>query len=94
MNNTQLGYYLAGLIEGDDSIWTPKALVSLNEYIYVIHEYKLLFIKKETLFFENFMLIIGAGGIFPSKHSNSCKYLNYLSYLKGLNYLGKRLTDE
>lgn len=28
--NSQLGFYLAGLIEGDGSIWTPRTFKSVN----------------------------------------------------------------
>jgi hypothetical protein len=73
MNNSQLGFYLAGLIEGDGSIWTPKTLVSPNEYI-CNSRIQISFHKKEIPFFENLKSIIGAGGIYNPKIGNACSY--------------------
>lgn len=71
--NSQLGYYLAGLIEGDGSIWTPKISVYSNEYV-CNSRIQIVFDKKETPFFENLKLIFDAGGICQPKEGNVCRY--------------------
>lgn len=70
--NPQLGYYLAGLIEGDGSIWTPKNR-DYNKYI-ENPRFCITFHKKELPLFEHLKFIIGAGGIWISKTNNTCSY--------------------
>ena len=48
--NSQLGYYLAGLIEGDGTIWTSKVLISSNGRIHNPHVVISFNIKDKPLF--------------------------------------------
>lgn len=45
--NSQLDYYIAGLIEGDGNIWTPKELKSYRtnnkDYLVKLYFYKYTF---------------------------------------------------
>lgn len=68
----QLGYYLAGLIEGDGSIWTPTE----RDYSKYIENprFSITFHKKEMPLFEQLKSILGAGGIYISKTNNTCRY--------------------
>lgn len=73
MNKTQLGYYLAGLIEGDGSIWTPKLPVYSSEYI-CNSRIAIAFHKREIPFFEHLISVFEAGGIYQPKQGNTCIY--------------------
>lgn len=67
MKNTQLGYYLAGLIEGDGCILTPKNINDKsNPRIFIT------FHKNELPMFEYLMLIIG--GRINYQYGNTYRY--------------------
>lgn len=63
LNNTQLGYYLAGLIEGDGNIWTqktirsPKGRLKNPQITFTFHKNdKPLYIYKKFLVQDVFMI--------------------------------------
>lgn len=71
--NSQLGFYLAGLIEGDGNIWTSKTLKSAKGRInnpqiaFTFHfKQKPLFHKMKTIF--------NTGSLYQEKSTNCCKY--------------------
>ena len=72
-NNSQLGYYLAGLIEGDGNIWTSKTFKSpcgriRNPRIgFTFH-------KNEEPLYTHLKGVLDTGGINQEKLSNVCKY--------------------
>lgn len=76
MKNTKhlkLGYYLAGLIEGDGNIWIPATeRFSKNELR--APSIAITFHKNELPFFEHIKSVIGGGYIYQSKSDNSCSY--------------------
>jgi len=65
-SSSQLGFYIAGLIEGDGNIWTPKTLRSCKGRINN-PEITFTFHKKERTFFET-------GSLYEERLSNICKY--------------------
>lgn len=77
MNNfkseySQLGYYLAGLIEGDGCIWTPKTLRSNNGNVWN-PRISMTFDKKEIIFFEFLKKLLG--GYISTRSGNTCCYI-------------------
>jgi hypothetical protein len=72
-NNSQLGYYLSGLIEGSGSIWVPEELRSSKGYIQyptIVFTYN----KKEKPFYIHLKEVLGTGNIKELDSSNICKY--------------------
>lgn len=72
-NNTQLGYYLAGLIEGDGCIYTPKGPLDTSKHV-CNPRIQIAFHKNERPLFELLLSKYQAGGIFHVKESNVCVY--------------------
>ena len=70
---TQLGYYLAGLIEGDGNIWTSKTLKSPRGHI-LNPRIAFTFHKNELPLFEHLKEVFGTGSISKYKFSNVCYY--------------------
>ncbi len=66
MNNTQLGYYLAGLIEGDGNIWTPKTFKSANGRIYN-PQVAISFHIKDRYLFEYLKQYFNTGALYKQK---------------------------
>lgn len=73
-NNSQLGYYLAGLIEGDGNIWTPiPSNLSEDQRIYnpqigfSLH-------TNNLPFFKHLKTIIGTGALYKIKDKNAYVY--------------------
>jgi hypothetical protein len=76
MNNikdSQLGYYLAGLIEGDGCILTLKSLKSPNARIYN-PQITITFHVSELPLFKYMKEVLGAGSIYPEYRSNAYTY--------------------
>lgn len=76
MKNTkhsELGYYLAGLIEGDGNIWIPKSERSSKNELWA-PSIAITFHKKELPLFEHIKSVIGGGYIYQSKSDNGCRY--------------------
>lgn len=73
IKNAQLGYYLAGLIEGDGNIWTSKTLKTSRGYI-LNPRIAFTFHKNELPLFEHIKEVFGAGSICKYKLSNVCYY--------------------
>jgi hypothetical protein len=73
IKNLELGYYLAGLIEGDGNIWTSKTLKSPKGYILNPH-IAFTFHKKELPLFKYMKEAFNAGSITKYKLSNVCYY--------------------
>jgi len=71
--NSQLGCYLAGLIEGDGNIWTSKTLKSPNGRIYNPRIF-FTFHKKEKPLYLHLKGVLNTGGINEVKLSNVCRY--------------------
>lgn len=71
MGNKQLGYYLAGLIEGDGHIWTPKNFKSPNGRIYN-PQIGFAFHKNERPCFEYLRQILGSGSFCQQNWTNVC----------------------
>jgi LAGLIDADG endonuclease len=72
-SNAQLGFYLAGLIEGDGNIWTsktlksPKGRINNPQIVFSFHiKEKPLFAKLKTIF--------NTGSLYKEKLNNTCKY--------------------
>lgn len=72
-SNSQLGFYLAGLIEGDGNIWTPKTLKSSNGRTYN-PQITLSFNIKEKPFFEHLKRKFNTGGLYQEKATNTGIY--------------------
>src|SRR5690606_18505805 len=71
---TLLGYYLAGLIEGDGSIIVPKTIRNqMGKLLYP--KVKITFVDKDAPLAEKIREIIGAGTI---ERPSNTKYLNLL----------------
>lgn len=66
MNNTQLGYYLAGLIEGDGNIWTPKTFKSPNGRTYN-PQITISFNIKDIYLFEYLKEYFNSGALYKQK---------------------------
>lgn len=73
LKTSELGYYLAGLIEGDGNIWIPKAQRSFRDELWA-PSIAITFHKKELPLFELIKSVIGGGYIYKSKSDNSCRY--------------------
>jgi hypothetical protein len=74
--NSQLGYYLAGLIEGDGNIWVSKEFKSSNGRIYS-PQIGFTFSKNEIPLYEYMRINIfntENRNIYLEKNNNSCKY--------------------
>lgn len=71
--STQLGYYLAGLIEGDGTIWTSKTLRSSNNRIYN-PQIVISFNQKDKPLFTYLKSVLNTGGISKDKLSNAGNY--------------------
>jgi LAGLIDADG endonuclease len=69
--NSQLGFYLAGLIEGDGNIWTSKTLISVKGRIYNPHVVFTSHIREIPLF-AKIKSILDTGSLYQEK--NACKY--------------------
>jgi len=71
--NSQLGYYLAGLIEGDGNIWTSKELRSKSGRI---HNPQIIFTfhKKELPLFKHLKDLFNSGSLYVVKDTNVGKY--------------------
>jgi len=67
--NPQLGYYLAGLIEGDGNIWTQKTVKSPKGRI---HNPQITFSSSinDLVLYEHIKGILGTGGLFKEKSCN------------------------
>lgn len=72
-SNSQLGFYLAGLIEGDGNIWTsktlksPKGRINNPQIVFTFH-------IKEKPFFAKLKTIFNTGSLYKEKSNNTCKY--------------------
>ena len=73
--NTQLGYYIAGLIEGDGNIWTSQRLKSIKGRVNN-PQISFTFHKNELPFYELLKETIGenTGSIRTLKSTNTCRY--------------------
>jgi len=71
--NSQLGYYLAGLIEGDGNIWTPKTFKSPNGRTYN-PQITIAFHTKEMFYIEYLKQHFNTGCIYSEKNSNGSVY--------------------
>jgi len=72
-NNTQLGYYLAGLIEGDGNIWTQKTIRSSKGRINN-PQITFSFGKKEKPLYRCIQGIFSTGSLYDIKSTNACRY--------------------
>jgi len=76
INNSQLGYYLAGLIEGNGSLWTPEEIRSSNGFIKnpsIVFSFN----KKEKPFYIHLKKILNTGKFSEENSSNTYKlYIN------------------
>jgi len=72
-SNMELGFYLAGLIEGDGNIWTsktlksPKSRINNPQIVFTFHE-------KEKPFFTKLKTIFKTGSLYKEKLNNTYKY--------------------
>lgn len=73
ISNSQLGYYLAGLIEGDGCIWTSKTLESSNGRAYNSH-ITFAFHEREKPFYMYLKYALNTGSISKVKLTNTCIY--------------------
>lgn len=72
--NTQLGFYLAGLIEGDGNIWTSKTLKSVKGRINN-PQIAFSFHLKEKPLFAKLKTIFNTGSLYQETlKKNNCKY--------------------
>jgi hypothetical protein len=71
--NTKLGYYLAGLIEGDGKISTHQPSPGSIERL-INPRIRITFDKKELPFFERLKSTLGGGTIYEPKTSNTYSY--------------------
>lgn len=70
---TQLGYYLAGLIEGDGNIWTSKTLKSANGRVYNPRIVFTFHVNEKPLF-KHIKNKFGTGSLYQDNLRNVCKY--------------------
>jgi len=73
VKNRQLGYYLAGLIEGDGNIWTSKTLKSPKGRINNPHIVFTFHVNEKPLF-KHMKDVFGTGSLYQEKLSNVCRY--------------------
>jgi len=73
IQNTQLGYYLAGLIEGDGNIWTSKTYKSANGPTYSPCV-QFTFHVNELPLFKHMKDVLGGGSFYKVKLNNVCRY--------------------
>ncbi len=73
INNSELGYYLAGLIEGDGNIWISKTQRSSKNELWA-PSITITFHKRELPFFEYLKFVINGGYIYQSKFDNYCRF--------------------
>jgi hypothetical protein len=73
IQNTQLGYYLAGLIEGDGNIWTSKTYKSANGRTYSPCV-QFTFHVNELPLFKHMKDVLGGGSFYKVKLNNVCRY--------------------
>jgi hypothetical protein len=71
--DSQLGFYLAGLIEGDGNIWTSKGLKSIKGRINN-PQITFTFHLKEKPFFAKLKTIFNTGSLYQEKTNDVCKY--------------------
>lgn len=70
----QLGFYLAGLIQGDGNIWTsntlnpPKGRINNPQVAFTLH-------KKEKPVFCKLKHMFNTGSLYQEKQSNICKFI-------------------
>ena len=69
----ELGYYLAGLIEGDGNIWTQKQLRGNNGRM-KNPQIMLTFHMKEINLYKHIKGILGGGCFYKSKNGNAFRY--------------------
>lgn len=72
-SNSQLGFYLAGLIEGDGNIWTSKTLKSSKGRVYN-PQITFTFHLKEKPLFAKLRTIFNTGSLYQEKLNDVCKY--------------------
>lgn len=70
MENKELGYYLAGLIEGDGSIWTPKNFKSSNGRVYN-PQIAFSFDIRDKALFEYLKNKLNSGSLYQEKGRNA-----------------------
>lgn len=73
INNSQLGYYLAGLIEGDGNIWTSKTLKSAKGRINN-PQITISFHINDLPLFQHIKNIFGRGSLYKVKEKNTGIY--------------------
>lgn len=73
-NNSHLGYYLAGLIEGDGNIWTSKTFKSAKGRIYN-PRVMITFHINDMPLIKHIKEISGKGSIYKAKGSKFGKYI-------------------
>lgn len=71
--NSQLGYYLAGLIEGDGHIWVQTIIPETSPIRVYNPQIGVTFHRNEIPLF-NTKDIFGTGSIYKSKIHNACSY--------------------
>lgn len=72
-NNSELGYYLAGLMEGDGNIWTQRTIRSPTGRI-INPQIMYTFHKKDKPLYEHIKNVLGGGTFYHLKNSNACRY--------------------
>jgi len=72
--NSQLGYYLAGLIEGDGSIWTPKEVIIPGKSRVYNPQISFSSHINDIALYEHIRDILGTGSLLKEKSSNACVY--------------------
>ena len=71
--DSELSYYLAGLIEGDGNIWTSKTLISPKNRINN-PQITFTFHIKEKPVFTKIKQVLDTGSLYQEKQNNTCKY--------------------
>jgi hypothetical protein len=73
LNNSQLGYYIAGLVEGDGNIWTQKTIRTAKGRINNPH-IAFTFHKKDKPLYACIKEVLKGGRVFEPKLNNVCRY--------------------
>ena len=73
ISNIQLGFYLAGLIEGVGNIWTYKTNKSSTGRVYN-PQITFTFHVKEKPLFNKLKNTFNTGSLYQEKATNTCKY--------------------